>query len=282
LKPANENMDAAFPIYPNMILGRIPYHNIAHHVNLGITYKNASNRLPCELCRVTRTTTTSINLQLLFLDINWFNPTFPLKLGDVVRFGDANEFIVVLIDRTHPEPPANNESYKHIAKQRKIDSPENEGKRPERHEVGEESYQHSKEQTIIQVGNWSLEILEGRDRDLPPLIPITTPNIFGRNQRTPIQHHVNLGITEEKIPRQLLLVTTVSVQYIILQILREELKWLVKYQLLADPTWEQAFLSGTTLRMEHGDRLQIGEHTLEAKREILTITRTHDDENSTR
>jgi hypothetical protein len=90
-----------------------------------------------------------------------------LKLGDVVRFGDDNEFIVVLIDRTHPEPPANNKSYKHIAKQRKIDSPENEGKRPERHEVGEESYQHSKEQTIIQVGNWSLEILEGRDRDLP-------------------------------------------------------------------------------------------------------------------
>jgi hypothetical protein len=102
--------------------------------------------------------------------------------------------------------------------------------------VGEESYQHSKEQTIIQVGNWSLEILEGRDRNLPRLIPITTRNIFGRNPRTPIQHHVDLGITEKEIPRQLLLVTTVSVQYIILQILREELKWQVKYQLLADPT----------------------------------------------
>jgi hypothetical protein len=128
LKPADENMDAAFPIYPNMILSRNPYHNIAHHVNLGIMYKNASNRLPCELCRVTRTTTTSIDLELLFLDINWSNPTFPLKLGNVVRFGDANEFIVVLIDRTHPEPPANNESFEHVAKQRKIDSPENEGK----------------------------------------------------------------------------------------------------------------------------------------------------------
>jgi hypothetical protein len=30
--------------------------------------------------------------------------------------------------------------------------------------------------------------------------------------------------------------------------------------------------------MEHGDCLQIGEHTLEAKREILTFTRTHDDD----
>jgi hypothetical protein len=105
-------------------------------------------------------------------------------------------------------------------------------------------------------------------------------NISGRNPRSPIQHHVDLGITEKEIPRQLLLVTTVSVQYIILQILREKLKWLVKYQSLADPTWEQAFLSGTTLRMEHRDRLQIGEHTLEAKREILTITRTHHDANA--
>jgi hypothetical protein len=174
-------MDAAFPIYPKMILGRNPYHNIAHHVNLGITYKNAGDRVSCELCRVTRTTTTSIDLQLLSLDINRSNPTFTLKLSGVVRFKDANEFIVVLIDRTHPEPPANNESYEHVVMQRKIDSPENEGERPERHEVGKESYQHSKEQTIIQVGNWSLEILEGRDRDLPRLIPITTRNIFGRN-----------------------------------------------------------------------------------------------------
>ena len=83
-------------------MGRNPYHNIAHHVNLGITYKNAGDRVSCELCRVTRTTTTSIDLQLLSLDINRSNPTFTLKLGGVVRFGDTNKFIVVLIDRTHP------------------------------------------------------------------------------------------------------------------------------------------------------------------------------------
>jgi hypothetical protein len=104
LQPADKNMGEAIPIYPHLILGRNPYHNIANHVDLGITYKNAGDQVPCELWRVTRTTSTtsSIDLQLLSLDINRSNPTFTLKLGGVVRFGDTNKFIVVLIDRTHP------------------------------------------------------------------------------------------------------------------------------------------------------------------------------------
>jgi hypothetical protein len=194
LQPAGKDMDEAIPIYPHLILGRNPYHNIANHVDLGITYENDGNQVPCELCRVTRTTTTTVELQLLSFDINRSNPTFTLKLGDMVRFGDDNEFVVVLIDRTHlgmssmetqtapsnpsvAQFPAKKESSENVAKRRRIDSPTQKQGLPmkgrprhvaKRHEVGEESYQPTKEQTVISMGNWSLEILDERETPAYP------------------------------------------------------------------------------------------------------------------
>jgi hypothetical protein len=105
---------------------------------------------------------------------------------------------------------------------------------------------------------------------------------LGRNARTLIEHHVNLGITKREIPRKLLIVTTVAVHYIVLQIVREELREaperLVKYKSVERQTWEQPFEYNTPFSMERGDQLKIGEHTFEAKREIVTnITRTDGD-----
>jgi hypothetical protein len=79
-----------------------------------------------------------------------------------------------------------------------------------------------------------------------------------------------------------LIVTTVAVHYIVLQIVREELREaperLVKYKSVERQTWEQPFEYNTPFSMERGDQLKIGEHTFEAKREIVTnITRTDGD-----
>jgi hypothetical protein len=60
LKPAKKNMDEALEIYPHQILGRNPYHNNPNHINLGIMYENAGDKVPCELFRVSHTTDTSI------------------------------------------------------------------------------------------------------------------------------------------------------------------------------------------------------------------------------
>jgi hypothetical protein len=105
-----------------------------------------------------------------------------------------------------------------------------------RHEVGEKLYGRTKQQqhTVIDMGNWSLKILEGVDPNHPQLIPIRMRNILGRNLRTPIEHHDNLGITEQEIPRKLLIVCTVSVHYFELEIVREELQRLVQYKPVED------------------------------------------------
>jgi hypothetical protein len=97
-------------------------------------------------------------------------------------------------------------------------------------------------------------------------------NILGRSPRTPIGHHVDLGITEQEIPRKLLIVCTVSVHYYELQIVREEMQWLVQYKSVESATWEQPFEYDTSLTMRHDDLLEIGKHTFQAKREITTIT----------
>jgi hypothetical protein len=168
-------------------------------------------------------------------------------------------------------------------KRRKVpDSPENEEvsvkgrhrQRAKRHEVGETFIRHTKEQerTVIDIGNWSLKILG--DPNHTQQIPIEIRSILGRNPRTPMEHHVDLGITEieKEIPRKLLVVGTVSVHYFELVIARPELERLVQYKPVERETWERPFRESSQIMVRNDDLLKIGEHTYQATRTITTIT----------
>jgi hypothetical protein len=135
-------LSASIGVKAGDILGRQPYSAFWHPLDeevldLGITFENAGEQIPCHLLRVVEVTSHIMVLEFVNIRLNGACIPVYLKNGDKINFGDSNRFEVIKLDPRAAErdPYEDEDSDEDEEEEKKPGADKEEDKKPSAMEV---------------------------------------------------------------------------------------------------------------------------------------------------